>query len=581
MRTVLVLPVYNEADNLGPLLERIDQVRNGAALDLDVLAVDDGSVDASYDELTHLMARFPYLSVVRHGQNRGFAAALRTGFKEGLARGYGALALMDADLTHDPAELPALLGALEQGADVAIGSRYVPGGGMESVPFLRAAISRVGNLVGRLVLNVPVADLTSGYRAFRRSVLEQVVLEERGFGIQLETVTRAHRAGFRLAEAPITLRVRKHGYSKMVYNLSFWWSYARLLGRLAVGRGGRGDAGTRRRGEALPASPRPRVPASARISVVVTVLNEGASIDTLLASLAAQARPPDEVVVVDGGSVDETQARLAAWRDRLPLQVIVLPGANISQGRNVGIAAASGSVIAVTDAGVRLSERWLAELVAPFEAPEPPEVAAGFFHAEPCTVFEVAMGATVLPLRQEIDPQRFLPSSRSVAFTREAWKKVGGYPEWLDYCEDLVFDLRLKQLGCRFAWAPEALAYYRPRASLSAFFRQYYCYARGDGKAGLWPWRHVARYATYLGAPWALLLARQTPLAALVLGVGAAIYLRRPYARLLPQLATLRWPQAARALALVPVIRVVGDVAKMAGYPVGLWWRWRSHSGRG
>lgn len=236
MRALLVLPVYNEADNLAPLLERIEAVRRTAALDLDVLAVDDGSVDDSGAQLASLGRQLAYLTIVRHERNRGFAAAVRTGFGAGLERGYEALLLMDADLTHDPAELPRLLAALESGADVAIGSRYVPGGRMESVPLVRAAISRVGNFVGRRALQVPISDLTSGYRAFRRAVLERLDLSERGFGIQLQAVVQAHRAGFRLAEVPITLLVRAHGYSKMVYSLAFWWSYVRLFARLALSR---------------------------------------------------------------------------------------------------------------------------------------------------------------------------------------------------------------------------------------------------------------------------------------------------------------------------------------------------------
>lgn len=312
------------------------------------------------------------------------------------------------------------------------------------------------------------------------------------------------------------------------------------------------------------------------VSVVATVLNEGATVDRLLDSLARQSRSADEIVIVDGGSTDDTFARLAAWQDRLPLQLIVLPGANISQGRNVAVVAARGNVIAVTDAGVRLADRWLAELVAPFEGPEPPDVVAGFFCAAPESVFELAMGATVLPQRDEIDPLRFLPSSRSVAFTRRAWQRAGGYPEWLDYCEDLVFDLRLKRLGCRFAWAPGALVYFRPRPSVGAFFRQYFLYARGDAKAGLWPERHLVRYATYLALPWALLAARREPLVALLLGVGAGLYLYRPYARLLPHLGALRPAQTVYALALVPLMRAVGDVAKMLGYPAGRWWRWQN-----
>ncbi|HWP28695.1 MAG TPA: glycosyltransferase, partial [Chloroflexota bacterium] len=272
---------------------------------------------------------------------------------------------------------------------------------------------------------------------------------------------------------------------------------------------------------------------ASRVALVVTVLNEAATIDALLASVAAQTRLPDEIRIVDGGSSDDTVARARAWATRgLPLAVDVRPGANIAAGRNAGIAATSAPLVAVTDAGVELAPDWLAQLVAPFHDPTV-DVVAGFFRAAPRTAFEYALGATTLPLEDEIDPARFLPSSRSVAFRRAAWARVGGYPEWLDYCEDLVFDLALRRAGCRFVWQPRAIAYFRPRPTLGAFFRQYYLYARGDGKADLWRGRHAIRYTTYgVLLPLLLALARRHAAAALPLFLLGGAYLRRPYRRL-------------------------------------------------
>lgn len=311
-----------------------------------------------------------------------------------------------------------------------------------------------------------------------------------------------------------------------------------------------------------------------RVSLIVTVRNEAASIDGLLASVAAQMRPPDEIVLVDGGSTDDTVERVRRWQARgLPIRLAVRPGANIAQGRNAAAELAQGDLLAVTDAGVRLDPGWLAELVAPFARPDPPDVVCGFFRPDPQTLFEVALGATVLPAEEDVRPERFLPSSRSVALSRAAFERVGGYPEWLDYCEDLVFDLALKRAGCRFAWAPRAIAHFRPRPSLGAFFRQYYRYARGDGKADLWRWRHAVRYGVYLGGPLLLAASRFHPLVVALGLLGAAAYCRRPVERLVPWLRGRPLAEAALALALVPVIRLVGDVAKMLGYPVGVWWR--------
>ena len=345
-----------------------------------------------------------------------------------------------------------------------------------------------------------------------------------------------------------------------------------------------------------------------RVSVIATVRNEAHSIGALLDSLCWQTRAPDEVVIADGGSTDGTLAVLQRYADRLPLRILSLPGANISQGRNAAIAAATGEVIACTDAGVRLEPCWLAELVAPFEAEEaeqeqlarlrerlptadfpwafaPVQVVRGFFRADPRTVFETALGATTLPDLEDVDPARFLPSSRSVAFRKSAWEAAGGYPEWLDYGEDLVFDFRLQEVAGPESWAfaPHAVAHFRPRENLRAFFWQYYRYARGDGKADLWRERHAIRYGTYLLAlPGLLWLgARVSRLFYLLLGCAALAYLRTPYRRLRPHLARYGPADRLRAILWVPVIRLVGDVAKMVGYPVGVCWRLRHRRGRG
>lgn len=321
-----------------------------------------------------------------------------------------------------------------------------------------------------------------------------------------------------------------------------------------------------------------------KVSVIATILNEAGALERLLTSLEGQSRPPDEVVIADGGSTDGSLDLLQTWAaaGRLGLRVLRRPGANISAGRNAAIAAATGDVIAVTDAGVRLEPGWLEALVAPLEAQRAGQrfvaVVSGWFVADPQTLFETAMGATVLPHLHEIRPETFLPSSRSVAFRKAAWEAVGGYPEWLDYCEDLIFDLRLRDLYGPFPFVPQAQVHFRPRGSLRAFFRQYYRYARGDGKADLWRRRHMARYLTYLVAgPATLILALfHSPWWWLALAAGFAAYTTTPYRRLWPMLERHGFLERLEAVLLVPVIRVTGDVAKMLGYPLGLVWRRRN-----
>lgn len=315
-----------------------------------------------------------------------------------------------------------------------------------------------------------------------------------------------------------------------------------------------------------------------RVSVVATVLNESASIGRLLDSMAEQGRPPDELVIVDGGSRDSTVAILESFAAGAPfaMRVLVRPGANISEGRNLAISEAAGPIIAVTDAGVRLEPDWLEQLLAPFSDEPAPDVVSGFFVPEHHSFFEHVLGAVTLPSLQEIDPDHFYPSSRSVAFRREAWEQVGGYPEWLDYCEDLLFDFGLEDAGYRFAFVPDARVYFRPRGTLKAYLKQYYRYARGDGKADFWRYRHLLRYATYLLAlPVAIVLVALHPVGWIALAGVLGVIAWSPLKRVWPLLGDIKPVRRPLALVLSVFLRVAGDVAKMVGYPVGVHWRSR------
>ncbi|TAK21048.1 MAG: glycosyltransferase [Chloroflexota bacterium] len=310
------------------------------------------------------------------------------------------------------------------------------------------------------------------------------------------------------------------------------------------------------------------------VSVICPVLNEGASIEALIDSLLDQSRPPDEIVIVDGGSSDDTVARVqryaAATRS---MHLVIAPGTNIAAARNVAVGAARGTVIAATDAGCRVDRRWLEFLTDPFRGSDSVDVVGGAFRSDPRNAFEQSLGATTLPRPDEVRGDDFLPSSRSIAFRRECWEAVGGYPEWLEHSEDVVFDLALKRAGYRFAFEPRAIVHFRPRSTPRSFFRQYFLYARGDGKAGLWPARHAARYAAYaVGAIIVIAGLRAHRLWAAG-AIAGALYVARPYARLLAEARQDGRPPSPIALALVPALRLIGDIAKMAGYPTGVAWR--------
>jgi dolichol-phosphate mannosyltransferase len=234
MKVAVVLPAHNEAGNLTPLITELFRAGDAVAMTIEIIVVNDGSTDGTASELTTLQKSLDRLHVVTHPINRGFAQALRTGIATARERGCEAAVFMDSDLSHRPEDMPRLISAIETGGDVAIGSRFVPGGGMVGVPGWRVAISRAGNTFGRTVLGIPVRDLTSGYRAVRRSVLDAVTLTEDGFTIQLESVVKAYAAGFRIVEVPIVLSTRQHGTSHMFYSPSLFVRYFQLLMKCRV-----------------------------------------------------------------------------------------------------------------------------------------------------------------------------------------------------------------------------------------------------------------------------------------------------------------------------------------------------------
>jgi dolichol-phosphate mannosyltransferase len=198
------------------VVEVIDRVL-AAEPRADVLVVDDGSPDGTAKLVLERSEREPRVHLMERSGKQGLGAAYRAGFGWGLERGYDALVEMDADLSHPPERLPALLDGLAD-ADLVIGSRYVPGGRTVNWSRSREAISRGGNTYVRLALGVPVHDGTAGYRAYRREVLEELPVEavrSNGYCFQIEMVHKAWQEGFRVVEVPITFTERASGVSKM------------------------------------------------------------------------------------------------------------------------------------------------------------------------------------------------------------------------------------------------------------------------------------------------------------------------------------------------------------------------------
>jgi dolichol-phosphate mannosyltransferase len=210
----LVLPTYNEAENIE---EFVAAARAKLPRSAQILIVDDSSPDGTGRSADRLAAEHANVSVLHRRRKEGLGPAYIAGFRRALAAGAGLVLEMDADFSHDPAYLPRLLETAQR-ADLVLGSRYVPGGGISDWGPLRKAISRGGSAYARFVLGVDVQDLTGGFKCFRREVLEAIdfdTIQARGYAFQVEMTYRALRRGFKVVEVPIVFRDRRAGSSKM------------------------------------------------------------------------------------------------------------------------------------------------------------------------------------------------------------------------------------------------------------------------------------------------------------------------------------------------------------------------------
>jgi len=239
VRSLIVLPTYDEAENIVDLLRAV----RGSVPDAHVLVVDDGSPDGTADLAASTGDELGQIMVLRRSGKGGLGAAYRAGFRQGLAEGFDALVEMDADFSHDPAALPSLLGALEHGADLVIGSRYVPGGTIPDWSWHRRFLSRWGNRYAAGMLGLAVNDATAGYRAYRATMLSQIDLDSvkaDGYSFQIEMTYEVVLRQGRVVEVPISFTDRVRGTSKMSSRIVFealalvtWWG---LRDRLKGGR---------------------------------------------------------------------------------------------------------------------------------------------------------------------------------------------------------------------------------------------------------------------------------------------------------------------------------------------------------
>ncbi len=304
-----------------------------------------------------------------------------------------------------------------------------------------------------------------------------------------------------------------------------------------------------------------------KISVITTEKNEAKSIKSFMMGILNQTYPIDELIICDGGSTDGTIEIIQEYaaRDRR-IKLVIKPG-NRSVGRNEAIRQARSSIIAVTDVGTVADKNWLRYLIEPFEKDPSTQVVGGFFKSAPQSFFEEVSAMLMLSDHDQIDPKTWLPSSRSIAFKKEAWEKVGGYPEHTSYNEDTPFDLSLKEAGYEFLFAPKAIVYWRPRSDLRGFFKQYYNYAIGDGIDLIHAPSYLRKILFYLFLFLLLIFTVVEPISFLFLTAILFLYWLRRSRHMWKKKLPLKW------LLYVPPVIVVKDLADIFGFVRGVFKR--------
>jgi glycosyltransferase involved in cell wall biosynthesis len=302
---------------------------------------------------------------------------------------------------------------------------------------------------------------------------------------------------------------------------------------------------------------------------VATVRNEKDSIVAFVGSLLEQSIKPAEIIIVDGASTDGTREILENYAERNEI-VLISQDCNIAQGRNLGISKAKNDIIAVTDAGCIVTESWLENILECFEQDPQPDVVAGNFRFICRSTFEEVVSlATFPPDRDETEAARYYPSSRSLAFQKSAWVKAKGYPEWLFVAEDTLFNIRLRQLGCHFVFAKNAIVRWRPRATWGALAKQRFNFARCNARAGIGTQGYLINIKYHAAILVPLLLGFLSPWLMLFAVYPLAQHVRQ---NLLPQAS-----QAAKIidrpgmkwyiLSVMEFVRIVG----VAGFISGRW----------
>lgn len=307
-----------------------------------------------------------------------------------------------------------------------------------------------------------------------------------------------------------------------------------------------------------------------KASLALTVFNETKSIGILLNSILSQTRLPDEIIIVDGGSTDDTVKKIKDCKEKnsyfkKKLELIVKPGENRPSGRNISIDNARNEIVAITDSGCELDKKWFEKITAPF-SDYSIDLVSGYYKAASSSVFEKCLAPYVLVMPDRLNPKDFLPSARSMAFKKSVWKRAGGFPQEYPLNEDYVFNLRLKKLGKKFYFVKDAIVYWLPRENIKKSFLMFYYFAKGDAQAKIIRPKVILIFARYTLGFFLLFL---------FLFSGSLFYLRIIFYILALYIIwsvskNYYYVKKWQAIFLLPLIQFTADFAVLTGTTLGL-----------
>lgn len=306
-----------------------------------------------------------------------------------------------------------------------------------------------------------------------------------------------------------------------------------------------------------------------KVTFIATVYNEESTITDLLQSLLSQSKLPDEIVIVDGGSIDASESIISSYKSKFvnkqtKFKFIVKKG-NRSVGRNEAIRNSSNETIVCSDAGCILDKDWIKNIVKAFTN-QKVYVVAGYYKPITNNVFEKSLSAYTCAMEDKLDKNIFLPSSRSIAFKKMVWKKIGGYREDLDTCEDLVFAKQLKKRGFCFSLAKEAVVYWPQRKNLIEAYLQFYNYAKGDGMARYFRPQTPLLFVRYIlgGILFITFLIFRSHFILNIVQISLLAYIFWAISK------NYKYVKSLQAIFYLPLIQFTSDIAVMMGTVSGL-----------